>query len=683
MITIAIVSAARGETTALRGGQAVPLSEGSALEAGDVLVTGPDSGLTVRFNDDSVIDLSASTRVAVKDFLFEPEEQAFSLQVMEGVFRSVSGKIVERNPEAFEIASPLGVVGIRGTETLHIVSPKFEVHSVLSLDHGHTVFIRATDGRSIVISESLKGVILSVGDQSPLHEFDLTPQLLEDYLGLMWERGYLHHDPGGFFVLGDAAFLASLGAFDLLKNVAFLPAERLEALAHTLDAIDDGLGAVLLDRLDEPAITVDVDPTGMYREYTGTGQYYTSTPRNDTLILSGGGNNTLFAGQGDDSITVRFGDAGGNLIMGGYGSYDVITVERGIAGDTLLGDVQDMPAGVRGDDDIIILQGPMEAGGLICGDAENMKADSLDYASPQMFGGNDTLTVVGGMTGGTICGDALNAVRPDYDSPYSAPQVRGGHDVITVYDGMVGGEIFGDFDSSFHPGNAVCGNDVITVYGGLDGGAIYGDQRGDTAYAGNDVIHVVGDMTGGAIYGDDAHMVGMGSNRITVDGTMSAGSISGGGGADTISVGRLEGGVISAGGGDDSLVIGTYVFGASVDAGSGNDTLVFHDCHSTMGTPGVVSGGAGEDLGGGLFGPDNDLFVFNQPTSGDATLRISQFGTDPDGAYGWDRIDLSAFGAANVSIQSNSIVCTGSGGTLTLLLDNLSSIDQQNQLILS
>ncbi len=670
MSTVAVVSAASGETSALRGGQTVPLSAGSALEAGDVLVTGPDSELTVRFNDDSVIDLSASTRVEVRDFLFEPQEQAFSLNIMEGAFRSVSGKIVEHNPEAFAITSPLGVVGIRGTETMHIVSSKFEVHSVLSLSQGHTVFIRATDGRSIVIGESLKGVILAVGDQTPLQEFDVTPQELENYLKLLQGQSFLHHDPGGYFLLGDAAFLASLGAFDLLKNVAFLPAERLDALLTSLDAIDEKLGPVLLDRLDEPAIAVD--HTGIYQECTGSNQYYAGTSGNDTLVLAGGGNNTLFAGPGDDSITIRASDQGGNnLIMGGYGSQDVITVEREFTSDTLLGDAQTLPADVHGDNDIIILQGPMD-GGQICGDADFMKSDTLDYAAPRIFGGNDVITVMGSMNGGTICGDALYAVAPEHVSQkFSAPQVQGGDDVIDVYSDLSDGIIFGDFAEIGQRENAVCGNDRITVHGDMIGGQIYGDVNAESDHAGNDVIIVHGDMSGGAIYGDGASLNGVsgGSNSIVVDGTMS-------------------GGLIYGGLGNDHLVIGTYQSG-QINTQAGNDTLEFKGYGSgVLGNDSLSSVSGGQavphwDGHADTYDPDDDLFVFAQPTSGDATLHITHFGTEQGGQYGWDRIDLSAFDATNVNVQGNTITCAASGGTLTLVLDGVANFDQSQQLILS
>ena len=646
MSSVAVVNAVSGEASALRGGQAVPLGQGSSLEAGDILLTGDGATLTIRFNDDSVIELRELTRVQVKDFLFEPQEQSFTLHIMEGVLRSVSGKIVEQNPEAFSITSPLGVVGIRGTETQHIISPKFEVHSVLFLGAGHTVFIRTADGRIVIISESLKGVIISLGDETPLQLFDITKELLEEYLQQLKSQGYLQDDPSGYFVLGDAAFLAGLGAMDLTSLLAFLPAERLDALLTGLGELDAQLSPLLANMLNN---------TGIYQLFTGTGQSYTGSGLNDTLILNGGGHNTLHAGSGDDTILVLSGNGPGNMLMGGHGSWDYIYFEQDTRADTVFGDESTMPFGARGDDDVIEVAGLVDNDSFLYGDAEFVSAGG---SGPLAYGGNDTIIVHGNMYGGIV------------------------------------GDFSGYTGDILPQANIVCGNDIILIQGDMiSGGTIYGDAMRDVNVSGHDTIHIRGSMTGGVIYGDyneqDGGTAG-GNDVIVVGGAVSIlGSIYGGAGNDSISVGGVNSGAIYGGAGNDTIFVGGLGDAGKVYAEAGNDSIVVGTLDAnTMGDSpaGCIDAGSGNDtleinsydLGdvpsycGGSCEPtagetDNDLFVFAQPT-GDVKVMISNFGTDANSVYGQDTLDLRAFGAGNVAVYTDSIVCTGASGTLTIFV---------------
>ena len=661
MSSVAVVSAVSGEASALRGGQSVPLSQGTPLEAGDILFTGDDSSLSVRFNDDSVIDLKEQTRVHVKEFLFEPQEQAFSMHVMEGVLRSVSGKIVEQNPEAFSISSPLGMVGIRGTETQHIISPKFEVHSVLSLGEGHTVFIRTADGRMVIISESLKGVIIALGDETPLQLFDVTKELLEEYLLLLKSQGHLQDDPSGFFVLGDAAFLAELGAMDLTSMLAFLPGENLDALLTGLGGIDERLGPLLVNALSSSSSN-----TGIYQVFTGSFMSYSGSALNDTLLLNGGGNNTLHAGTGDDLILIAAGDAGSNYVLGGHGSWDHIIVESGgMNSNKLSGDEDIMPYGARGDDDVIEVFGGMDQG-AIYGDAHSVTYSAS--AGPYAYGGNDTIIIHGDM----------QDTMPGNSSIYGDFQ----------------GALYGHPTPGTSTGNFVCGDDYILVDGNMTGGWIYGDTNGSPDFPGNDTIRITGNMTYGVIYGDGATMIGNGgSNALIVDGLVCGTNSSnqaviyGANGNDTISIGGLGPNSFVAGlDGDDEITVGALVntltdsllLGGGIDGGAGNDTIKLNGYD----TVNVMQLSGGRDYGASV---DDDLFVFAQPVGGHATVKISDFGSSPGSFHGNDKIDLSAFGSSNVTYDStdSKLICAGSGGILTIIVVNASgTFDFTQQVVL-
>ena len=83
-----------------------------------------------------------------------------AFQFTEGAFRSVTGAIVDHNPEAFQLSTPLSDIGIRGTTTAHYVpgpdsSDLTETHLVLVYD-GKPVAVspRVIGGEFRLIAES-------------------------------------------------------------------------------------------------------------------------------------------------------------------------------------------------------------------------------------------------------------------------------------------------------------------------------------------------------------------------------------------------------------------------------------------------------------------------------------------------------------------------------------------------
>ena len=632
MSTVATVSTLSGGATALRGGATIPLAEGMPLEQGDVLVTGDGAKLTVRFNDDAVIELGGSTRVQVKDFMFEPQEQSFSLHMLEGMVRSVSGKVVEQNPEAFTLTSPMGIVGIRGTETMHLISSKFEMHSVISLDDGHTVIVTTADGRSIVISESLKGVIIALGSQGALEQIDITPDVLDEYRMMMEDLGYLYNDPSGLFVLSDAAFMAGLGAYNLVGGLGFLSSERMGGLLNALAELDESLPGQTgfipgADPYNPVASNPVPDNPGMYQVYDGNFMSFSGSAFNDTMILNSGGNNTLYGGKGDDRIVLAAGSSGTNMVHGGYGSWDHLVVERALDNDILYGDADILPQGERGDDDKIEVFGNMN-GGSIYGDAE--------------WGGNMT---------------------PDLGAGIS----YGGNDTIIIHGDVLSGIIYGDFRTGGQVDAAVCGDDSILIKGDVSGTTVYGDMVGYTDAPGSDTIHITGSVFGGAsIYADTASMSpGMCTNLITVDGDVSGSYIHGSrDGSDTVIIkGTMDNGYIMTYGGNDSVSINNVEYGY-VLLEEGNDTLSVTSFSGNL----YASGGAGDDL-----------YIFGNAVDDDVEARIDDFGINNRNGNGTDVIDLRNF-SGNVNIDQDGehtkILCSGNNGyEYIITLENVLSSD--------
>lgn len=246
MNSVATVSQIAGEAYVERNGQKVALQQGDPVFVADTVLTSANSKLELHFADDAVISLGASTKIAVQDFAFDPQGKtppSFALEMLDGLVRSVSGKVVEQNPEAFKLSSPLGTVGIRGTETLHHITMKYEVHTVVNMETGHTVVITTPDGRQVIIAESLQGVTIFQDNPGPLNPYHVDPNAIEGELKQTYsEDASGKHPLNGFFVLADASFFGASGASHVEGAPVFISGAQMQGLFSALNNFMTSLG---------------------------------------------------------------------------------------------------------------------------------------------------------------------------------------------------------------------------------------------------------------------------------------------------------------------------------------------------------------------------------------------------------------------------------------------------------
>ncbi len=117
---VAIVKTTKGDVTIKRMGKTLPVSPRDRLQEGDILATGAASRIGIIFNDGSVLSLEANSLLRIKTFIFSPIEEKFNFKLFlnKGAALFESGKIGSLAPERFELETPQGTVGIRGTKFL-------------------------------------------------------------------------------------------------------------------------------------------------------------------------------------------------------------------------------------------------------------------------------------------------------------------------------------------------------------------------------------------------------------------------------------------------------------------------------------------------------------------------------------------------------------------------------------
>lgn len=97
-----------------------PLARDAVVHPGDIVQTDRNATLRLRFPDASEITLRPDTRLALDQFRFEevvPSADRLVLDLIKGGLRAISGAIGKRgNPDAYDIRTPAGNIGIRGTD---------------------------------------------------------------------------------------------------------------------------------------------------------------------------------------------------------------------------------------------------------------------------------------------------------------------------------------------------------------------------------------------------------------------------------------------------------------------------------------------------------------------------------------------------------------------------------------
>jgi VCBS repeat-containing protein len=160
-----------------------PLEQDGVVYEGEKIHTGPDSSVEIRFLDDTLLSQGEDSSLSLDDYVYDAhDEDASNLDfgLLKGAFRHVSGKIAESSPENVRLESPLAVIGIRGTVTVHDIGDgqEGEVHGVESISPGHRVIIQDNFGEIRIITQPM--VKIEVSPDAPMEFVEpLTPQDLD------------------------------------------------------------------------------------------------------------------------------------------------------------------------------------------------------------------------------------------------------------------------------------------------------------------------------------------------------------------------------------------------------------------------------------------------------------------------------------------------------------------------
>ncbi|MEC9345785.1 MAG: FecR domain-containing protein [Pseudomonadota bacterium] len=118
--SIGVVKRAQGSVEVERGGQRQPVVAGFALQAADVVHTGPQGAVGITFSDNSLIALGPDTTFAISEYRFDSTTQdgAFRSRLSRGTLSVASGRIAKGGRDQMLVETPATILGVRGTRFL-------------------------------------------------------------------------------------------------------------------------------------------------------------------------------------------------------------------------------------------------------------------------------------------------------------------------------------------------------------------------------------------------------------------------------------------------------------------------------------------------------------------------------------------------------------------------------------
>ncbi len=143
------------------------LEMGAPVYAGDEIVTGAGAKAQIFLIDDTTISQGQESVMVIDEYVYDAQtgEGQGVLQFVRGVFRNITGRITEVNPDRFKIRTGKTVIGIRGCDLFFEVQPLEEIIYIVELPDGGAIEIeftasRTRDARDLSITRAGRKILL-------------------------------------------------------------------------------------------------------------------------------------------------------------------------------------------------------------------------------------------------------------------------------------------------------------------------------------------------------------------------------------------------------------------------------------------------------------------------------------------------------------------------------------------
>jgi hypothetical protein len=120
---IGYVKTVQDEAMLLINGKSIQAVPGMVLQTGYRLKTGPRGSMGVTFKDNTIMSIGPDTEIVLDEYLYAPAAGELKLVafLLKGSLQYISGVIAHLKPEAVEVRTPVGLIGVRGTRFVALV----------------------------------------------------------------------------------------------------------------------------------------------------------------------------------------------------------------------------------------------------------------------------------------------------------------------------------------------------------------------------------------------------------------------------------------------------------------------------------------------------------------------------------------------------------------------------------
>lgn len=144
----------------------MPIKRGDFLNIGDTIHTGDNARAIFRFTDGSHLTMGENSVMSLKDFIYSENEKKAVFEFAKGAFRIITGAITQIDSPNFTVNTPIGSIGIRGTDFWGGNLSDDNSIDVVLLKSEHSIEIKNTYGK-VILDKANQGTTL-FPDQAPL-----------------------------------------------------------------------------------------------------------------------------------------------------------------------------------------------------------------------------------------------------------------------------------------------------------------------------------------------------------------------------------------------------------------------------------------------------------------------------------------------------------------------------------
>ena len=125
------------------------VADGQQAISNEMLSSYADGAVTIEFLDGTVISMGPNSDLILDEYIYDPgtNQGKMSVNIVSGLVKFVSG---DMSSESYEIATPVGVAAVRGTEIVLFVEPDGEVQAGV-FDGGFSI---TRDGQTLASADA-------------------------------------------------------------------------------------------------------------------------------------------------------------------------------------------------------------------------------------------------------------------------------------------------------------------------------------------------------------------------------------------------------------------------------------------------------------------------------------------------------------------------------------------------